>query len=201
MSQTQNGHNIPFWVPNVMAPHGFLANHYPDAIGSITGLDPNGHPYSYVSGLHSTGRIPQPPPTTNPGFPAANLLNSTGGAGAEPGFNYFFPTEHANVIVLKSATAPWKLADGYDRLDYWSVKVPSNVTMAELLVGFGATSREMERNAVYVVYQQGDGKWEHQESIRGGDEGVMRRSVREMGWLKKGPGGRVGCKYLWVVKG
>ncbi|KAK0721299.1 hypothetical protein B0T21DRAFT_386219 [Apiosordaria backusii] len=201
MSQTQNAPNVPFWVPNMMFPTGFLNNTHPNTIGSTTGIDSQGHPYGYVSGLHGTGRIPQPPPITDENFPAANLLNSTGGAGAEPGFNYFFPTEHANVIVLKSATAPWKLTEGYDRLDYWSVKVPSNVTMAELLVGFGARNEREERNAVFVVYQQGDGKWEHQETIRGDDEGMMRKSVRECGWVKRGVDGRVGVKYIWVVKG
>ncbi|KAK4195290.1 hypothetical protein QBC40DRAFT_310782 [Triangularia verruculosa] len=190
MSQTQIGHIIPFWAP-------IMRGRIPQPIGCTTAIDHAGNPYSYVSGLHGTGRVPQPAPMTNPGFPAANLINSTGGAGIDPGYNYFFPTEHANVIVLKSKTAPWKLTQGYDRLDYWSVKIPGNVTMRELLVGFGAG----KRGAVYVVYQQGDGKWEHMESVEGRDEGAMRKSVREMGWLKRGRDGRVGVRYIWVVRG
>ncbi|CAP64791.1 uncharacterized protein PODANS_5_3450, partial [Podospora anserina S mat+] len=175
----------PFPVPQIQHP------------GATTGLDANNNPYVYISGLHGSGRLPQPPPLTHPGFPAANLINSTGGAGAEPGFNYFFPTEHADVIVLQSAVAPWKLTEGYTRLDYWTVKVPGNITMGELLAGLGVSSGN---GGLYVVYQQGNGKWEHQESMTGVDGRLMRRSVREMGWCRRGREGKVRRTYIWVQR-
>ncbi|KAK0659783.1 hypothetical protein QBC41DRAFT_360258 [Cercophora samala] len=214
MFQTQYAPHFYGWAPNMMSPHSFFptaTNQHPcGTIGATTGLDIYNRPYGYISGLHGTGRLPQPPPVVDPAFPAANLVNSTGGVGVEPGFNYFFPREHADVVVLLSAVAPWKLTEGYERLEFVTVKVPGNVTMGELMAGFGVVGGEVGgaggtgagTAGIYVVYQQGNGKWEHQESVRwGGDGRVMRRTVGEMGWCSKGREGRVRTRYIWVRRG
>jgi hypothetical protein len=169
-------------------------------LGSAVGVDANGQAYHYVSGLNGSGRFPQAPPVIDPDFPAANHINSTGGAGVEPGYNYFFPTEHAKVIVLKCAVAPWTLAPGtYTDLPFHAAKVPAGITMAELLVGFGAENPEKAKNQFWEVYPQGGGKWGWKEHCTGDDEVMMARTVRDMGWVEKREGS-LPTVYLWISK-
>ncbi|KAL2151157.1 hypothetical protein VTH82DRAFT_6255 [Thermothelomyces myriococcoides] len=169
--------------------------------GAAVAVDGQGVVYQYLSGLAGTGRFPGPAPAVDPDFPAANHINSTGGAGVEPGFNYFFPTEHAKVIVLKCPVPPWTLAPGtYAPLPFHAAKVPANVTMAELLVGFGADNPDKAKNQFWEVYPQGGGKWGWKEHCRGDDEVMMARTVRDMGWVEKRDG-EVQTVYLWVSKG
>ncbi|KAG7294070.1 hypothetical protein NEMBOFW57_004132 [Staphylotrichum longicolle] len=168
--------------------------------GHAIAADPTGQLYQYISGFNGSGRFPQPAPPVDPDFPAANLINSTGGAGAEPGFNYFFPTEHAKVIVLKCALKPWTLVPGtYGDIPFKASLIPSNVTMAELLVGFGATNPNKEMDQLWEVYPQGGGMWGWKEHCVGNDEVMMARTVRDMGWLEKRDG-KVQTVYLWISK-
>lgn len=170
-------------------------------LGTVLAVDPAGQLYQYTSNVNGTNRLPQPPPPTDPSFPAANLINATGGAGAEPGYNYFFPTEHAKVVVLKCAIPPWKLVPGtYSDIPFHACKVPANVTMAELLVGFGADNPDKGRNQLWEVYPQGGGRWGWKEHLMGDDEWMMQRTVREMGWVEKRGGGEMETVYLWIVR-
>ncbi|KAL2163300.1 hypothetical protein VTH06DRAFT_5357 [Thermothelomyces fergusii] len=168
--------------------------------GAAVAVDAQGVAYQYVSGLAGSGRFPGPAPAVDPDFPAANHVNGTGGAGVEPGFNYFFPTEHARVIVLKCPVPPWTLAAGtYARLPFHAAKVPAGVTMAELLVGFGADNPDKARNQLWEVYPQGGGRWGWKEHCRGDDDVMMARTVRDMGWVEKRDG-EVQTVYLWISK-
>ncbi|AEO59769.1 hypothetical protein MYCTH_2067913 [Thermothelomyces thermophilus ATCC 42464] len=168
--------------------------------GAAVAVDAQGVVYQYVSGLAGSGRFPGPAPVVDPDFPAANHINSTGGAGVEPLFNYFFPTEHAKVIVLKCPVPPWTLVAGtYADLPFHAAKVPANVTMAELLVGFGADNPDKARNQFWEVYPQGGGKWGWKEHCTGDDEVMMARTVRDMGWVEKRDGA-VQTVYLWISK-
>jgi hypothetical protein len=164
-------------------------------------LDGRGGLYQYISGLNGTNRHPQPAPPTDPTFPAANLLNATGGAGAEPGYNYFFPTEHAKVVVLKCSIPPWKLVPGtYRDIPFHACKVPANITMAELLVGFGANNPDKGKNQFWEVYPQGGGRWGWKEHVVGDDQLMINKSVREMGWVEKRADGELPTIYLWITK-
>ena len=52
------------------------------------------------------GRFPNPAPPYDPTCPAATMVNSTGGVGCEPGYNYYFPGEPFNMnlhLILSSA--------------------------------------------------------------------------------------------------
>ncbi|KAL2117679.1 hypothetical protein VTJ04DRAFT_7339 [Mycothermus thermophilus] len=171
------------------------------AMGTAIAIDPHTNQmYQYVSGLAGSNRHPMTAPPVDPEFPAANLINSTGGAGCEPGFNYFFPSEHANMIVLKCKTAPWKLTPGtYDTIPYHAAKVPANVTLSELLAGFGANNPDKSKNQLWEVYPQGGGAWGWKEHIKGDDEEMMKRTVKDQGWAIK-RGGKVPPVYLWITK-
>ncbi|KAK4121994.1 hypothetical protein N657DRAFT_576921 [Parathielavia appendiculata] len=169
-------------------------------LGTTLAVGPNGQLYQYISGFNNSNRFPVSAPVIDPDFPAANHINSTGGAGVEPGFNYFFPTEHAKVIVLKCSAPPWTLVPGtYSDIPYHAAKVPANITLAELLVGFGATNPDKARNQLWECYPQGGGAWGWKEHVTGDDVIMMARTVRDMGWVEK----RDGCVqtvYLWITK-
>lgn len=209
-THTNIGHHAQYYYPTpaFYPPYGgYYAQPAPPppphAVGAALALDASGRLYQYVSNLNGSGRVPQPgPPPTDPTFPAANLVNGTGGAGAEPGYNYFFPTEHAKVVVLKCAIPPWKLVPGtYADIPFHACKVPASVTMAELLVGFGADHPDRGRNQLWEVYPQGGGRWGWKEHLLGDDAEMMAKTVRDMGWVEKRADGQVPTVYLWIVRG
>ncbi|KAK3997901.1 hypothetical protein QBC44DRAFT_392204 [Cladorrhinum sp. PSN332] len=164
-----------------------------------------GQPYTYISNLGNSNRPPVPPPQTiDPHFPAAHFINSTGGTGTELGYDYFFPREHAKVIVLKLAEAPWIKPPGPNvQVPFYACHVPHCVTMGEVMAGFGAVNRkDRSKNQIHRVYPQGGGRWGHMEEVRGDDDrDYLRSTVGEMGWCAKDKGGKVGVVYLWVFKG
>ncbi|KAK4235884.1 hypothetical protein C8A03DRAFT_17416 [Achaetomium macrosporum] len=167
-------------------------------LGAAYGIDETGQFYHYISGFNDSGRYPQPAPVIDPDFPAANLINGTGGAGAEPGFNYFFPTQHAKVHVLKCAEPPWRLAPGTVP-PYYKTYIPANVTVAELMMGFGAQNPDKAKNQLWEVYEQGGGCWGWKEHVTGDDEIMMARTVRDMGWCEK-RNGHLPTTFLWFSK-
>ena len=65
--------------------------------------------------------MPTRPPVANPDAPALNMTNSTGGLGAEPGYNYFFPAVHTKLHVIKSRVPPCQI----DRRKENPVRVPA----------------------------------------------------------------------------
>ncbi|KAL2138868.1 hypothetical protein VTI28DRAFT_6088 [Corynascus sepedonium] len=195
-------HPPPPYTPSAGAlpPLGMYGNTPHPQFGAAIAMDAQGMMYQYLSGLAGSGRFPQPAPPIDPDFPAANFINSTGGVGVEPLTNYFFPTEHAKIIVLKCAVPPWTLVPGtYADIPFHAAVVPSNVTMAELLVGFGADNPDKAKNQFWEVYPQGGGKWGWKEHCTGDDEIMMARTVRDMGWLEKREG-RIQTVYLWISK-
>jgi len=168
-----------------------------NGIGTTWAIDANGQYYQYVSGINNSGRVPQPAPLINPDFPAGNLINSTGGVGLEPGYNYFFQTDHANVVRLMCPTEPWKLQPGtYDAIEFMPVKVPASTTMEQWFVGNGVDHPDKSLNQMWEVYPKGGGAWGWKEHIRGDDEVMMKRTVREMGWCEK-RGGQLPTVYVW----
>ncbi|KAK4463565.1 hypothetical protein QBC42DRAFT_173341, partial [Cladorrhinum samala] len=155
----------------------------------------------------------QPCPRTDQSFPACNPINSTGHrVGAEPGYDdYFFPCSHAKVIVLRLPLPPWIHPPGpHVQVPFYACRVPGNLTVGEVLVGLGSTQNRKEdmrsgnqgRSRLHVIYPQGGGRWGHMEEVRGDDEDMCGKSVKEMGWcgVEDGEGEGEGVVYLWVQK-
>lgn len=142
-------------------------------------------------------------PVINPSMPAANLTNSTGGVGCEPGYNYFFPSEHTKIHVLRTGdTPPWSLPPSYSA-SFAAVHVPVNTTIGDLLKGFGATNPDPRKNRVIELHQGGDGKWYKGMAFKGDNEKDMAKEVRSVGWDKTRnglPGGKP-VVYVYVTKG
>jgi hypothetical protein len=171
------------------------------ALGATYALDERGQLFHYISGFNGSGRYPQPAPVVDPDFPAANLINSTGGVGAEPGYNFFFPTRSAKIAVLKCPNPPWKVPPGTVPGDDLMHKahIPASVTIAELLVGFGCQNADKSKNQLWEVYEQGGGRWGWKEHITGDDEVMTARTVLDMGWCEE-RNGDVPVTYLWFSK-
>lgn len=156
---------------------------------------------AYMSGMGGGTRHPQPYPTINPDLPAANMTNSTGGVGCEPGYNYFFPPEHTKVHIFKSSTPPWELPRPFS-VPFHACHIPVSTTVGELLRGMGATNPVARKNRVCEVVQGGNGKWYKGIGFNGEDALSMAKTFKELGWdsSRNGlPGGKP-IVYLYITK-
>jgi hypothetical protein len=146
-------------------------------------------------------RMAQPFPRIDATMPAAQLSNSTGGTGCEPGYNYFFPAEHTKIHVFTTSTPPWQLPSGA-AISFKATHVPCNTTLGELLKGFGCNNAFSKKNRCFEIVQGGNGRWYKGLSFSGDDKDRLAKTVKEVGWdaTRNGlPGGKpVVC--LWLTK-
>ncbi|KJZ78190.1 hypothetical protein HIM_02228 [Hirsutella minnesotensis 3608] len=126
-------------------------------------------------------RVPQPWPVIDPAMPAAHLTNSTGGVGCEPGYNYFFPSDHAKVHVFRSNVPPWR-ASPTTQIPFSAAHIPCNTTVAELMRGFGCTNPSPKKNKVVEITSGGGGRWYKGIEISGNDKENMKKTIGELGW-------------------
>lgn len=150
-----------------------------------------------------TGQVPGPQPVINSSLPAVNMTNSTGGVGCEPGYNYFFPSEHCKMLVFRTGdTAPWNLPAHF-AVDFHAIHVPVNTTIGDLLMGLGATNPNPRKNKVFEIHQGGNGRWYRGLCYSGDDEKEIEMQIKEVGWDKTRtgkPGGKP-VVYLYIVNG
>lgn len=142
-------------------------------------------------------------PIINPALPAANMTNSTGGVGCEPGYNYFFPAEHTKILVFRTgATPPWQLPPSFSA-PFHAVHVPVHTTVGDLLKGFGATNPNPQKNKVVELHQGGNGRWYKGMSFRGDKDKDMDKTLKSVGWdaSRTGLPGQKPVVYLYVTKG
>ena len=149
------------------------------------------------------GQAPSVPPASDPLMPAASLANSSGGTGMEPGFNYFYVSEHVRIFILRSKYPPWQVNDN-SQINVTANFVPGNVTIGELMRGFGCDNPEPKNNRVTEIVPGGSGNWYKGLSISGASKELLKKSIREVGWDgARGdlPGGEESPGvYLWFCK-
>lgn len=147
-------------------------------------------------------RMPGPAPAVDPDMPSAHLTNSTGGTGCEPGFNYFFAADHAKVYVLRCDSPPWQAPDT-TQIGFTASHVPTNVTVGELMRGFGCDNPVAKKNKVVEVVPGGQGNWYKGMVISGDDKDLIKMPLQEIGWdSQRGDEsqGRPGI-FLWFCRG
>ncbi len=198
----------PGGQPPAQGPWGYYPNQMPlnyqsyTPTGSISGA--YGYSPSPMMGQQPFGaRLPQPYPNVDPTMPASHMTNTTGGVGCEPGYNYFFPPEHTKVHVLKTgSTAPWRLPRNFT-MQFHAAHVPSNITLREILKGFGACNPIPKKNKVTEVVQGGGGQWYSGMSFSGDDEVAMSKKIRDLGWdsTRTGLPGQKPVVFLYIQKG
>ena len=147
------------------------------------------------------GRFPNPAPPYDPTCPAATMVNSTGGVGCEPGYNYYFPGEHTKFHIVKSNIAPWTMPAGME-LKFGAYHVPCNLTLADVLQGFGARNPERKKNKLTEMMVGHSGKWYKGITIAGDNEKMMDLTLKEMGWdsTRTGRPGEKPVVNLWITK-
>ncbi|KAI5920154.1 hypothetical protein F4810DRAFT_723862 [Camillea tinctor] len=173
----------------------------PQQVGPTYVTPANGcqHPVPVFPG--QVPRWPQPHPVVQSDAPAAHLANSTGGAGCEPGYNYFFPAEHTKIHVIKSTTPPWRVPATM-ALHYGAYHVPARTTVAELLAGFGAVNPSRKMNKVTEVLAGGNGKWYKGLTISGDEKEELKKTLKDIGWdgTRTGRSGEKPVVWLWITK-
>lgn len=148
-------------------------------------------------------RPPYPYPSVDSDLPAANLSNSTGGVGCEPGYNYFFPSEHCKMHVFKTgSTAPWQLPPNFS-VNFAPIHVPVGTTIGDLLKGFGATNPVGKKNKITEVVQGGGGRWYKGMSFNGDNEKALDKAIKDVGWdaTRTGFVGQKPVVYVYVERG
>ncbi|GKT90071.1 hypothetical protein Ct61P_07921 [Colletotrichum tofieldiae] len=181
MSNPVNGHDMdprrPLFSPTngvpiprygeAYIPHAGWAGAYGGATGYGNYCHYQASPYPYPpyaaaappGGQAAYGaRTAQGLPALDPRNPAAQLSNSTGGTGCEPGYNYFFPAAHTKIHVFRTTQPPWQLPANA-RVPFAAFHVPVNTTLAEVLKGFGASNPNPKKNKCFEIVQAGNGKW------------------------------------------
>ncbi|CEI70232.1 unnamed protein product [Fusarium venenatum] len=170
--------------------------------GPVAGFQ---NPLTYANQPNGNGNIfgrqTQPHPQIDTQMPAAQMTNSTGGVGCEPGYNYFFPAEHTKVHVFKSETPPWQL-DANAQIPFIASHVPTSTKLGDLLKGFGCTNPNPKKNKCFELYSGGNGKWYKGYSFNGDEENEMEKSLDEVGWTSDRTGSDDGKPVvcLWFCK-
>ncbi|KAF7552551.1 hypothetical protein G7Z17_g4246 [Cylindrodendrum hubeiense] len=146
-------------------------------------------------------RQPQPCPNIDSDMPAAQMTNSSGGVGCEPGYNYFFPAEHTKVHVFKTARPPWQLP-GNTHIQFNAAHIPSNTTLGDLLKGYGCTNPTPKKNRCFELVNAGNGQWYKGFNFGGDDKDMLKKTLRDVGWDKSRTGleGEKPIVCLWFCK-
>ncbi|CAH0037902.1 unnamed protein product [Clonostachys solani] len=146
-------------------------------------------------------RPPHAYPNIDPHMPAAQMTNSTGGVGCEPGYNFFFPAETTKCHIFYSETPPWQLPANAS-VSFKAAHIPCNTLLGELLKGFGCTNDVPKKNRCVEVVAGGNGKWYRGISFSGADKDMLKKTIRDVGWDKtrSGRDGEKPVVCLWFCK-
>lgn len=127
-----------------------------------------------------------------------NFQNSTGGVGCEPGYNYYFPAQHTKIHVIKSKEPPWRLAPGMS-MWFGAYHVPCNLTLGDMMKGFGATNADAKKNRITEVNPGGGGKWYKGVTWTGDDKDKMKLTLKEVGWDHSRVGNEKPVVWVWIT--
>ncbi|CAG9941152.1 unnamed protein product, partial [Clonostachys rosea f. rosea IK726] len=146
-------------------------------------------------------RPPHAYPNIDPRMPAAQMTNSTGGVGCEPGYNFFFPAETTKCHIFYSETPPWQLPANAS-VSFKAAHIPCNTLLSELLKGFGCTNEVPKKNRCVEVVAGGNGKWYKGISFSGADKDMLKKTIKDVGWDKtrSGRDGEKPVVCLWFCK-
>ncbi|KAI1321517.1 hypothetical protein F5Y16DRAFT_416852 [Xylariaceae sp. FL0255] len=153
----------------------------------------NNQPYMYLD-----PRAPQPHPRVSLNVPALNLVNSYGGAGCEPGYNYLFHAECTKIHVFQCKEPPWRTAGMNSR--FGKFQVPTNVTLSELFLAFGACNPIAKNNKITEIIEGGNARWYTGQVYVGDMHDKMKKTLKEIGWDNSRNGRDKPVIWLWVTK-
>ncbi|KAI0912767.1 hypothetical protein F4823DRAFT_152076 [Ustulina deusta] len=149
-------------------------------------------------GYYPNQRVPQPHPRVSSDVPGMNMVNSTGGAGCEPGYNYIFHDEHTKIHVFKTQEPPWRAP--LMHYSFAKFQVPTNTTIAQLMARFGACNPDAKLNRITEVVEGGNGRWYRGMIFQGDQEADINRTLKDCGWDRSRSGREKAVVWLWVTK-
>ncbi|KAI0409216.1 hypothetical protein F4802DRAFT_545869 [Xylaria palmicola] len=154
--------------------------------------------YGGMNGHCPSLRMPQPHPHVSFDCPGVNMVNSTGGAGCEPGYNYIFHDEHTKIHVFKTTEPPWRAPSM--NYSFAKFQVPTNTKIGELMLRFGAVNQNPQLNRITEVIEGGSGRW-YRGMVFQGDQGAdMNKTLKECGWDHSRSGREKAVVWLWITK-
>lgn len=203
--------NMAYGMSSTGPPAYTTPSYYSYATPATYGLPPQAqaggfyNAQSFAQQPNGTGNIllrqPQPCPNIDSSMPAAQMTNTSGGMGCEPGYNYFFPAEHTKAHIFKSDKPPWQLPANA-QIPFLASHIPCSTTLGDMLKGFGCYNPNPRKNKCFEMMSAGNGKWYKGFSYSGEDEDKLGMTIKEVGWdsSRDGkPGGKpVVC--LWFCK-
>ncbi|KAI1119824.1 hypothetical protein F5Y10DRAFT_283755 [Nemania abortiva] len=143
-------------------------------------------------------RVPQPHPRVSFEFNGMNMVNSTGGAGCEPGYNYIFHGEHTKIHIFRTTEPPWRAPSM--NYSFAKFQVPTNTTIAELMFKFGACNPNAMLNRITEVIEGGGGQWYRGMIFQGDQEADCQKTLKDVGWDGTRTGREKSVVWLWVTK-
>ncbi|KAI0418800.1 hypothetical protein F5X98DRAFT_93548 [Xylaria grammica] len=143
-------------------------------------------------------RLPQPHPRVSLDVPGMNMVNSTGGAGCEPGYNYIFHDEHTKIHVFKTTEPPWRAP--LMNYSFSKFQVPTNTKISELMLRFGACNPVPQLNRITEVIEGGNGLWYRGMIFQGDQEFDCQKTLKECGWDSTRSGREKAVVWLWITK-
>ncbi|KAI6780239.1 uncharacterized protein J7T54_003018 [Emericellopsis cladophorae] len=161
--------------------------------------------YPYVQQPNGTANVyvrnPQAEPPAEGAMPAAQMSNVSGGVGCEPGYNYFFPSEHTKVHVFRSGTPPWQLPAGA-QIQFKAAHIPVSVTLGELLKGFGCDNPSAKKNRCWEIVAGGNGTWYKGFGFDADNKDMTKKTLKDVGWDKSRTGmpGEKPVVCLWFCR-
>ncbi|KAI0142645.1 hypothetical protein GGR57DRAFT_393226 [Xylariaceae sp. FL1272] len=196
---------MPGWNTNYAAYPGYphfrsAAYNIPSGAHSIPSANLGPLIYGGVGTTHADMRPPTGHPRLDPQFPGMNVVNSTGGAGLEPGYHYLWHDDHAKVHVFTTKSPPWR-APGAN-LPYVRFYIPTNTKVGELMDRLGANNRIAKKNRIVEVMEGGNGNWYSGSIYNGGELEDTEKDLKSIGWNRSCSGlpGKRPPIWIWVTK-
>ncbi|KAJ3573011.1 hypothetical protein NPX13_g4853 [Xylaria arbuscula] len=195
MNPMMNPMSNPMMNPMMNTPSYGMPGQYPQV--GVPGYQYPQYGQYPAAGYHPNQRMPQPHPLVSMEFPGMNMVNSTGGAGCEPGYNYLFHDEHTKIHVFRCKEPPWRAP----MLHYSFAKfqIPTNTTIRDLMARLGAFNPDPRLNRITEVTEGGSGDW-YRGMILQGDQEDLHKTLKDIGWDASRNGREKPVVWLWVTK-
>lgn len=110
------------------------------------------------------------------------------------GWSYIAPSEHTTIHFVSDGSRPCDAPDGYypHRFDFTKHKVPSMMSVQDLIKGLGAPAGD--ENGITEMVEMADFRFAVRVNVTQGSEDA-KKTLREMGWTQR----RSEAAPIWIV--
>ncbi|KAH0542305.1 hypothetical protein GP486_008648 [Trichoglossum hirsutum] len=119
------------------------------------------------------------PPAADEDYPPGTHFDGSRD-GLPAGTSYLFPKKHTTVYVVKGSFDP--LANPRTEFDFWMFKVPTILTVGDLIHQLGARTGGSDKCGVTELLEVGDGSWAKGVTIFLNDDNQKKQALAALGW-------------------